>query len=108
MQQTGKEDKLLKKEAVKLGILIGIIWCICGVVEPAYGLDKLKLAEVKTEVFKDLTKMIDDNVALFCTFIATAGAAIAQGDLRTRAQGAGIGMATAMLVWAMAKKAVGI
>ena len=68
----------------------------------------LDLSKVKADLFTTFTKFIDDNIALFSLFISTAGVAIAQGDLRTRAQGAGIGFLTAMLIWTMAKKVVGI
>ena len=68
----------------------------------------LDLSKVKADLFTTFTKFIDDNIALFSLFISTAGVAIAQGDLRTRAQGAGIGFLTAMLIWTIAKKVVGI
>ena len=77
-------------------------------VEVAIAMDKLKLGDVKASVFKDLTSMIDDNIALLATFSSVAAAAISQGDLRSRAQGAGVGLITAMLVWGMAKTVVGI
>ena len=58
----------------------------------------------RPDIFPKLVKWIDDNLAIGALISSTGGAVISSGgDLRTRAQGAGIGFITAMIVWLISK-----
>lgn len=75
---------------------------LCLISEAAFGSGFT--TEVRPDIFGKLVKWIDDNLAMGALMSSTGGAVIASGgDLRTRAQGAGIGFVTAMIVWCIAK-----
>ncbi len=68
-----------------------------------YAMDKLEVAKVNKDLYKNFFTIVNDNITLWLAIGSFLGAAIGSGSIKDRAMAAGHGFAVALVVYGIFK-----